>query len=78
MGAVWKVIAGSNSTWYLRYHNRYKTYIDVEFNRSYEVEEYGISDMYGKSDWWSVAERWSKFASKADSHIDITSAMTTI
>jgi hypothetical protein len=78
MGAVWKVIAGSNSTWYLRYHKRYKTYTDVEFDRGYEVEEFGISGMYGKSDWWSVAERWSRFASKVDFRLDITEAMKTI
>ena len=78
MGAVWKVIAGSNSTWYLRYHNRYKTYTDVEFDRGYEVEEFGISGMHGRSDWWSVAERWSWFASKVDFRLDITEAMKTI
>ena len=26
MGAVWRIIAGSNSNWYLRYDRRYKTY----------------------------------------------------
>jgi len=78
MGAVWKVIAGSNSTWYLRYHNRYKTYTDIEFDRGYEVEEFGISGMSGRADWWSVAEHWSRFASKVDFRLDITAAMETI
>ena len=72
MGAVWRVIAGSNSTCYLCYHRRYKTYIDVEFDRGYEVEEFGISGMHSKSDLWNVAERWSKFASKVDLYLDIT------
>lgn len=78
MGAVWRVIAGSNSTWYLRYHRRYKTYTDVEFDRGYEVEEFGISGSYSKFDWWSVTERWSRFASKVDFRLDITDAMKTV
>lgn len=78
MGAVWKVIACSNSTWYLRYHNHHKTYTDVEFDRGYEVEEFGISGIHSRSDWWSVAERWSRFAAKVDFRLDITNAMKTI
>ncbi len=58
-GAMWKVIAGSNSTWYLRYHRRYKNYTDVEFDRGYEVEEYCISGSTNPSELWHTAERWA-------------------
>jgi hypothetical protein len=78
MGAMWKVIAGSNSTWYLRYHRRYKTYTDVEFDRGYEVEEYGISGLTNPSEWWRTSERWAVWASKVDFRLDITAAMETL
>jgi len=78
MGAVWKVIAGSNSTWYLRYHNRYKTYTDIEADRGYEVDEFGVYGMHNRQDWWSVTERWASFASKVDFRLDITEAMKII
>ena len=78
MDAVWKVFAGSNSMWYLRYHNRYKTYTDIEFDHGYEVEEFGVYRMHRGPDWWSVTERWASFASKVDFRLDITEAMKII
>jgi hypothetical protein len=78
IGAMWIIIGGAQSSWYIRNHRRYTSFSDLTDETDYDFDEYRISGIASANDLWHTTEHWAVWASQVDFRLDITDAMKTI
>ncbi|GAB5493714.1 MAG: hypothetical protein Phog2KO_39290 [Phototrophicaceae bacterium] len=72
---VWHVVRKSKSHLNQYYRKTKIPFTDIEGERGYSIEEYGLRETKLRLNWWDVADHHARFTHHVDFRLDITSAM---
>jgi hypothetical protein len=73
----WHVFRRAQTHFNRHYNYKQIPFTDIEAQRGYEIEEYGISGLSGRHprNWWDATERWATWTRQLDARLDITDAL---